>query len=282
MRTILITGGTSGIGKGLAMHYLNEGDRVIVVGSSTKNGDLFRLEAEQLSAETPAIYKRADLSLVSENRRIVEEIKEGYGALDAVIFCAAKHSRSYTETPEGLETTFALAYLSRFILSYELAELLEKADNPVIINVCAPGMEGEVNWTDLQHKNDFKTGKVAFHSSRLNDLLGVSFSDNNAASKIRYILYNPWAVRTSGVTDLYSNPLLKAMLTLSYRFIAKPVDEAIKPIIELLNSPPKASLSAYREEKPISLEMDTYNPDNAVRLHEITTKILQRVSPDTA
>lgn len=35
MKTILVTGGTDGVGRGVADHFLKKGDRVIVVGSST-------------------------------------------------------------------------------------------------------------------------------------------------------------------------------------------------------------------------------------------------------
>ncbi len=40
MKTILITGGTDGMGKGVAMHFLKKGDRVIVVGSSSEKATL--------------------------------------------------------------------------------------------------------------------------------------------------------------------------------------------------------------------------------------------------
>jgi len=48
MKTVLITGGANGLGKGVAMQYLLKGDRVIVIGSSSKNGDAFLNEAGQL------------------------------------------------------------------------------------------------------------------------------------------------------------------------------------------------------------------------------------------
>ena len=273
MRTILITGGTNGIGKGVASRFLKKGDRVIVVGSSAANGEIFYNEAKQIGAAGRAIYIQADLSLIKENQRVINEIKDRFSSLDMVIFCAVKHSTTYTETGEGLETIFALYYLSRFILSYGLKEALEKTKNPVILNVCAPGMKGEVNWDDLQHKESFKN--VSYHGSRLNDLLGVAFAENDTVHKIKYILYNPMAVQTSGVLEMFGNPLMKNIVKLSYKIIGKSIEKAAEIIFEILDNPPTSPLSAFKERKKVSLDMPTFDKENAERLYNITTQMLE-------
>jgi NAD(P)-dependent dehydrogenase (short-subunit alcohol dehydrogenase family) len=269
MKTILITGGASGIGKGLAMHYLKEGNRVIAIGSSAANGDALNNDAKQIGAGDRAVYIQANLSLIAENQRITEEIKTRFPALDVVIFCAAKHSKEYTETTEGLEFTFALDYLSRFVLSYSLKENLEKSDSPIIMNVCGTGMKGDVNWSDLQHKAGFAPQKVMMHGSRLNNLSGVAFAQNDTVGKIKYILYNPMAVQTPGMME-YSGLLMK----LIYKAIGKPVDKAVVPIIELLDNPPASSISAFRERTPLDLSLATYNTENAKRLYSETMQVL--------
>ena len=42
MRTVVITGGTDGLGKGLALHYLRQGARVLAVGSTPAKGGALR------------------------------------------------------------------------------------------------------------------------------------------------------------------------------------------------------------------------------------------------
>lgn len=270
MKTILITDGTDGLGKGLAMHFLKKGERVIIVGSSSAKGEAFLSEAKQMGAADRAIFIQANLSLIEENQRVVEEVKNKFDSLDTLIFCAAKHSKTYTKTNEGFEFTFALAYLSRFILSYGLKECLEKSRSPIILNICGTGMKGAVNWEDLGHKNNFESQKVMMHGSRLNDLLGVAFVQNDTAGKMKYVLYNPMAVRTPGMTEASS-----LTMKLIYKFIGKPVEKAIAPIVKLAENPPSQKLSAFIQEKPIDLSMKTFDKGNALKLYEITTELLK-------
>ncbi|WP_312094619.1 SDR family NAD(P)-dependent oxidoreductase [Niallia sp.] len=222
MKNILITGGTDGIGKGIAMNYLENGHRVIFIGSSLAKGEQIYQEAEQMNAADRAIFIQADLSLVKENKRIIEEVKDTVQVLDKVIFCATSHKsqNDLLDTAEGYEFNFALSYLSRYILSYGLMDLLENSEEPVILNVCAPGMKGEVNLEDIQNKQKSKGLKTMYHNSRLNDLLGVSFEQKNKSGHIKYILFNPWAVQTQGSFEAYQNSLTKNMMKFIYKVIA--------------------------------------------------------------
>ncbi len=271
MKTILITGGANGLGKGIAQYYLKKGFQVIAVGSSKENGDIFCNEAKQLKSGDRAFYIQADLSLIKENQRVIESVKERFPSLDAIIFCATRHSKEYIETVEGFEFTFALDYMSRFLLSYGLKESLEKSDNPIIVNICGTGMKGEVNWNDLQHKDSFDTQKVMMHGSRLNDLSAVAFVQNDATRKIKYILYNPWAVQTPGMMGYFNNPLMRSV----YKIIGKPVEKAVVPIVELLNNPPKNELSAFREQKKLNMNLPAYSPQNAKKLYNITSQLIK-------
>jgi len=270
MKTILITGGASGLGRGIARHYLANGYRVIAVGNSARNGKTFCSEGLQFGAGTEkAVFIQADLSLISENKRLIEEIKNNFPTIDMLIFCASRHCNEYSETAEGLEFSFALDYLSRFLLSYGLKECLERTDNPVIMNICGTGMKGQVNWEDLQNKDSFNPMKVMMHGSRLNELSAVAFAEKDTVGKIKYVLYNPMAVQTPGMME-FGNGIMK----LYYKFAAKSIESATVPIVELLNNPLDSPLSAFKERKTVSLELPTFNKENAIKLYELTTALI--------
>jgi len=272
MKTVLITGGTNGLGKGIAMYFLNRGDRIIVIGNSIENGNSLCTDAKKLNMEERVIFIQANLSLVKENQRILKEIKERFPSLDILVLCAAKHNKQYIETIEGFESTFALAYLSRYILSYGLKEYLEKTDIPIILNICGTGMKGEINWNDLQFKNSFEPMKVIMHGSRLNDLMGIEFSENDNVRKIKYILYNPMAVNTPSMMEFGGS-----FMKLLYKIIGKSVEKAVLLMTVHLENPPKNNLSAYREKRALDLSMPTYNKKNAKKLFELSNKIISEI-----
>ena len=135
-------------------------------------------------------------------------------------------------------------------------------------------MKGKVNWDDLGHKENFDAQKVMFHSSRLNDLLGVQFAKNDTVGKIKYIMYNPWGVRTPGMMEVYNTPLKWFF----FKLFSKPVDEAILPLIDLLDNPPTSKISAYRTSKKLNLNIPSFNTDNAKKLYDITCDLLEKIS----
>jgi NAD(P)-dependent dehydrogenase (short-subunit alcohol dehydrogenase family) len=275
MKHIVITGGTDGMGKVTAMHFLKQGDRVMVVGSTPAKGEKFLAEARQMGAGDRAIFVQANLSSIQENQRVIEIIKQQFDSLDMLIFCAGKFQNHYTETQDGFETTFATYYLSRYILSYGLKDVLEKAQNPIIFNVAAPGIKGNIQWDDIQFRTNYKGLKVSFHGSRLNDLLGVAFAENANPSTIKYVLYNPGFVRTAGVTEAFDNPVGKLIVKVVARLFALSPEQSGAYIIELLENLPSAPLSAYNQKKVVDLTMETFNPENAQRLYRLTEDLLK-------
>ncbi|MFB7142462.1 hypothetical protein ACFCYN_22880 [Gottfriedia sp. NPDC056225] len=73
---------------------------------------------------------------------------------------------------------------------------------------------------------------------------------------------------------MIKNPLMKNVMKLSYKIIGKTIEEGIKPIIKLVESPPKSSLTAFKMEKEVSLAMKTFDKELAQKLFDITVHML--------
>lgn len=83
-KTILVTGASSGIGRAVAQFFSAQGSRVIIAGRS-----IARLK-DTLSTLTGDghFYVSGDLSDTDELKRIMDDVFEQAGALDAIVHCA--------------------------------------------------------------------------------------------------------------------------------------------------------------------------------------------------
>ncbi|WP_329140056.1 SDR family NAD(P)-dependent oxidoreductase [Streptomyces sp. NBC_01476] len=281
MKTIVIAGGTDGIGKALAATRLSGGDTVVVIGRNEVKGKAFLDHAEETGARDRAFFVRADLSLVAENERVVTTVRAQFPVVDTLVFCARHYRSKRTETAEGLEENFALFYLSRYLLGHGLADSLTASGGPVVVNVAGPGASlSVVHWNDLELRRGYHGGAALGQGGKLNDLLGVTFAERYADRGIRYVLIHPGVTATSfsGVYDEETLRHITAMQT-----YAKPVESALPPILTAIDAPPAQALSAFVEGRRIGVEDHDFDRDAARRLEAVTERILlERAGRDDA
>ncbi|MET9243635.1 SDR family NAD(P)-dependent oxidoreductase [Nonomuraea sp. NPDC003709] len=253
MRTLVISGGTDGMGRALARTYLERGDTVAVIGR------------DRSKALPGAVFIPADLSLISENRRVIAEINAELPVVDALVLCARYFRTHRFVTAEGLEGTFALDYLSRFLLSHGLTA------PRLVVNVSGPGQPtGLIRWHDLMLERGYDGMAAQFQAGKANDLLGVAFAARHG-SRTRYVLMHPGGVSTSvaGEYDAATAAHVEAL-----KKHGLPVEEGIKPIVARIDDPPAEPLSAFMRERRIALDPGSFDPAAAERLHELTLKMI--------
>ncbi len=269
MPVTVISGGTDGMGRALLQARLARGDDIIAIGSNPDKGRAI----EALS--TRVHFVRADLSSVAETRRVIGIIKERWPAIDALALFANRQAPRRVQTAEGLEQTFALYYVSRYLLCHGLREELDRADHPVIINVAGVGItRGTIHWDDLQLTSRYRMIDAQLQAGRANDLLGVDFAENSG-SRSRYVLYHPGFTKSGDLTPL--PPLLRMVIRAAAAF-ARPVEKSIAPIVEWIDHPPTAALTACDRGRPVPLSSPTLDPAAARRLSAVTAELLARLT----
>ncbi|MFC8830201.1 SDR family NAD(P)-dependent oxidoreductase [Streptomyces sp. NPDC057137] len=263
MKTLVITGGTDGMGRALAQDYLRRGDTVVIVGRD-----------ERKARTVPgATFVPADLSLISENRRVIERITDDFPDVDALVLCARYFRATRWETAEGIEGVFALEYVSRYLLSHGLTDS-DGAGPRVIVNVSGPGVPaGHIHWDDLMLRRTYTGMEAQFQAGRANDLLGVAYAARHAADGVRtrYVLINPGGVSTGFCGEFDAET---AAHVESLKRYGKPVEEGIRPLAARVDNPPGAPLSAYALHRPISLDHAFFDPKDAARLEELTRDLV--------
>ncbi len=107
-RVALITGGARGIGRAVGIDLAKQGWAVAFC-YRTSVDDALRTKAAIESQGAAALAIQADVSEVTAAERLVAEVSDAWGRIDALINCAGPYHRVniLEETPEGWRSMFA-------------------------------------------------------------------------------------------------------------------------------------------------------------------------------
>jgi NAD(P)-dependent dehydrogenase (short-subunit alcohol dehydrogenase family) len=158
-KVIVITGATSGIGKVAAEALAGMGARIIQAARDRERGEaaLERLR-ECAPGVAHAIYY-ADLSRLSEMKRVASEIAGAEPHIDVLINNAGALFGSRQVTEDGLERTFALNHLAYFVLTHGLRERLLASAPSRIVNTASDAHEpARLDFDDLQSVKAYRGG----------------------------------------------------------------------------------------------------------------------------
>jgi hypothetical protein len=152
---VLVTGGTNGMGKGVAQVLAEIDDQlheIIILCRSKERGEATIKELEATTKNNKISMVLCDLTKLSEVRNAIKEIHSQHEFLDGLFVNAGLgYAAKRIETEDGLDPHFQVNYLSQFMLTLNLLDLLEKSEfgGRVIFNVTEGG---EIFWDDMQMK----------------------------------------------------------------------------------------------------------------------------------
>jgi len=169
-KTIIITGGTSGIGLAAAQALAIRGHRLILVGRSADRGR----NAIASLATSPGVAHRlitADLSLMSDVRAVIEKLEATEPAIDVLANNAGTWFAHRALTPEGIERTVAVNHLAYVALTLGLKPLLLAASAARVINTGSfVYKQGRYDPDNLQAEKRFSTN-AAYAATKLSNLM---------------------------------------------------------------------------------------------------------------
>jgi NAD(P)-dependent dehydrogenase (short-subunit alcohol dehydrogenase family) len=167
---ILVTGATDGLGRGVATALAAGGATLLLHGRSRE-----RLDAvvEEIGAETGNANLRpyrADLASLDDVRRLADEVVGQESRLDALINNAGIGTTLPGDgermvSADGYELRFAVNYLSGFLLTHRLAELLAASAPARIVNVSSAG-QAPIDFDDVMLEHGY-SGTRAYAQSKL-------------------------------------------------------------------------------------------------------------------
>ncbi len=170
-KTVLITGGTTGIGFTTARTLAARGAAVTIVGRNPQRGEQ-AVRAIRVAVKGAEIrFERADLSLLDENRRLARIVAESMDHLDVLINNAGAVFMRRQVTADNLEATFALNHMSYFLLTNLLLDRLRAAEAGRIIVVASIAHQRTVlDFDDLQCAQRY-SARTAYSRSKLANIM---------------------------------------------------------------------------------------------------------------
>jgi retinol dehydrogenase-14 len=169
-RTVLVTGGTGGIGRATALGLAAMGAHLAITGR-----DRGRAEAAARDIRTagggPVDVFIADLSSQAEVRRLAGEVLQRLSRIDVLVNNAGGYWNTRHVTADGLERTFAVNHLAPFLLTSLLLDRLNHSAPARVITVSSNvHAMGRIDFDDLQGARSY-SGARAYNQSKLANLL---------------------------------------------------------------------------------------------------------------
>ena len=170
-KTVLITGGTGGIGKAAAVALASMGARVGITGRDRARAERAATAIRTESGNAEVDIFVADLSSQVEVRRMAGEILGSYPRLDVLVNNVGGFWAHRRLTPEGLEHTFALNHLAPFLLTNLLLERLIASAPARVVTVSSGAQSmGSIHFDDLMGEQDY-SGQRAYNQSKLANVM---------------------------------------------------------------------------------------------------------------
>ena len=150
-KVVLITGGSSGIGRAAALAFAREGARVVIASRGKERGEAVLRELQEAGAE--AAFVPADVSKADQVEALLRETVERFGRLDCAFNNAAavdepKATADYSEEEFDRAMTFNLKSVW-LCLKAEIRQMLRQEGGGAIVNTSSVNGLGGVPHASL-------------------------------------------------------------------------------------------------------------------------------------
>lgn len=217
-KTVLITGGNSGIGKATAKILAVKGARIILacrdVLKAEEVAKVLRKECGNKQIEVMHLDLASFKSIKEFAVKYITEVKQ----LDVLINNAAVFYTPFAITEDGFERVFQTNYLGHFLLTYLLMELLEKCSPSRIVNLSSEAhrFRDVLPWQEISSPNkDTYSKMIAYGYSKLAiNLFTLELHNNGKGKEVYAVAVNPGNVDTNIYRDfpLFSNCIMKILM----------------------------------------------------------------------
>jgi NAD(P)-dependent dehydrogenase (short-subunit alcohol dehydrogenase family) len=239
-KTVVVTGGNSGIGFETAVALASMGARVLI---TARNADKGRAAVaaitQQVAGEGRVQLVVFDLADLDSVRRGAAEILEQTPRLDVLVNNAGLVLTERAETVDGYEATFAINHLGPFLLTNLLLGRMTASAPSRIVNVASTAHNAArkgMPFEDLQTTHGYRGMRVYGQSKLANILFTLELSRRFADMGTTANSLHPGTVRTGYGGDGDAHGFLAFGIKIASPFFLSPAKGA-RTSVYLASSP---------------------------------------------
>jgi NAD(P)-dependent dehydrogenase (short-subunit alcohol dehydrogenase family) len=168
MRTCLVTGANSGIGKETARGLARLGHRVVLACRDAERGEAARRDIGETTGNPAVELMIVDLARQASIREFARAFLASHRELHVLVNNAGIWSTRRREGPDGIEETWAVNVLGYFLVTELLLDRLRESAPARIVNV-ASKLAGELDLEDVEFRRRPYSGISAYSQSKQAD-----------------------------------------------------------------------------------------------------------------
>lgn len=223
-RHVLVTGGSSGIGRATALELARRGAVVTLTSRSQPRAENTAAEIARLTggAVRGAAVDLADLDSV---RGFATAIQADHDRLDVLINNAGSIAGRRRSTRDGFESTLAANYLGPFLLTNLLLPLLRRAGTARIVNVSSElyrNARGGLDLDDLQFERGWSSSRAYARSKLALMLFTLELRRRFGHGGLLTTALHPGVVRTEFGRGPEGSPALAFLMRMAGPFLRSP------------------------------------------------------------
>ncbi|MEM1082157.1 MAG: SDR family NAD(P)-dependent oxidoreductase [Pseudomonadota bacterium] len=189
-KTVLLTGGTDGIGFETAKRIVQAGHTLLLHGRSQSKLDGVQARLEALGHDATIHALRADLSKLSEVRALAKAVTDQCAALDVLINNAGVFKVPSTTIEEGIDIRLMVNTIAPYVLTQALLPMLSSDARVINLSSAAQApvnLQGWLSKTPMSDGDAYAQSKLAitmwtFHMAQMGRPDGPALIAVNPAS----------------------------------------------------------------------------------------------------
>ncbi|HEY4941179.1 MAG TPA: SDR family oxidoreductase [Rhizomicrobium sp.] len=274
-KTIVVTGGTSGIGEVAALRLAEQGARIVLIARDRQRADatLAKLRAANPSAIHTSHL--GDLSVIAEMKRVAGEVANAEETIDVLVNNAGAVFLSRRLSADGLEMTFATNHMAYFVVTNILLDRLKATPGARIVSTASDAHKsGKLDFDDLQLAKNFGVARAYGTSKLCNILFTRELAKRLDGTSVTANCLHPGFVGTRfGLNNARSGAMKLLQRTIMLFGISP--EAGARTIIHLAASPDVATISGeyFYKCKVAEPSLAAQSDEDAKRLWDVSAKL---------